>query len=274
GVYRVGPARITTRDPLGLAERSRSVGAPDRLVVYPRVDPLEGLPLGRGQDPTTQAAKVSFSQTSGEDFYTLREYRHGDDLRRVHWPSSAKRDELMIRQLEIPWTSRALVLLDPRNDRYRGPDAFEQAVRGAASVLRHLYRSGYSPRLWTGPGAVGAPISTATAYDLAMEELATVRTLGGLDLAAAVGRLRRTGMAGGILVVVTGTPDETVGALHRSLGEAFHRSIVLVVDDGNLEGPARLARGGALVVRAAPGDAWTVPWRTTMESAWSTATAG
>ncbi len=140
GIYEVGPAHITTQDPFGLASQSVLVGESDRLIVYPTVEDLEGFPIVRGLDPSVHAAKPEFSHRGGEDFFTLREYQIGDDLRRVHWPSSAKRDRLMIRQLETPWQARALVMLDPRASAYESPIAFERAVRGAASVIRHLYK--------------------------------------------------------------------------------------------------------------------------------------
>ena len=103
GVYRVGPSKVTIGDPLGFTESVSSFGGVDRIVVYPRVEALAGVPTGRGQDQTINTARASFWHTGGEDFFTLREYHQGDDLRKVHWPSSAKRDQLMIKQLEMPW---------------------------------------------------------------------------------------------------------------------------------------------------------------------------
>ena len=67
------------------------------------------------------ASRPEFSRRGGEDFYTLRSYQEGDDLRRVHWASSAKLDELMIRQMETPWQSRALVFFDVRRRATRTP---------------------------------------------------------------------------------------------------------------------------------------------------------
>jgi uncharacterized protein (DUF58 family) len=148
GIYRVGPAGLAVRDPLAMAEAGGTTGRVDRLVVYPAVEDLRGLPIVRGQDPTVNTARSSFSPTGGDDFFTLREYQQGDDLRRVHWPSSAKRDDLMIRQLEMPWQSRALVVLNPRVTSYPSAETFEHAVRAAASATRHLFRSAYSPTLW------------------------------------------------------------------------------------------------------------------------------
>src|SRR5688572_23456948 len=100
GVYRVGPASIKVSYPLGLATSESNAGDVDQLIVYPATEALSGYPYVRGRDPSQMASRPEQSQRGGEDFFTLRSYRSGDDLRRVHWPSSAKLDELMIRQME------------------------------------------------------------------------------------------------------------------------------------------------------------------------------
>ena len=140
GIYKVGPSSIEIRDPLGLTAAKSTTGITDRLIVYPAVEALSGFPNVRGRDPATSASKPEHSQRGGEDFYTLRSYQEGDDLRRVHWPSTARLDDLMIRQMETPWQSRALVFFDVRRISYESKEAFERAVRGAASVAVHLGR--------------------------------------------------------------------------------------------------------------------------------------
>jgi uncharacterized protein (DUF58 family) len=215
GIYRVGPASVVVRDPLAMAESGGTAGRVDRLVVYPAVEDLHGLPTVRGQDPTVNTSRSSFSPTGGDDFFTLREYQQGDDLRRVHWPSSAKRDDLMIKQLEMPWQSRALVLLNPRAASYGSGEAFEHAVRGAASAVRHLFRSKFSPTLWLGDHETTA-VTTAESYGVAMESLAVAATRDLVSLPALVSRLRRGGIAGGALILVTGVPDDLED--HRDVG--------------------------------------------------------
>ena len=188
-----------------MAESAVEAGSIDRLTVYPRYEELEGLPIVRGQDPNVATSRTRFSQTGGDDFFTLRDDEDGDDLRKVHWPTSAKRDKLMIRQLEMPWQSRALIVLDPEADNYPTPDIFEHAVKGAASVVHHFYRIGFSPTRGTGrpePVTVG----TADRHELAMQELAMVHPIEGADLRHAIGRIRQRGIAGGALVLITGRP--------------------------------------------------------------------
>lgn len=273
GVYTVGPSLVSVTDPLGFAEATTSAGTIDRLVVYPKVEDLQGVPTGRGQDQTINTSRANFWHSGGEDFFTLREYQLGDDLRKVHWPSSARRGELMIKQLEMPWQSRAFVVLDPRVEPHRSAESFEQAVRGAASVLRHLFRSGYTPTIWAGTGE-GTIVSNADAYRTAMEEFATITPRRSVDLRRLVSRLRRSGMAGGVLVMVTGKADAADLAAFQLLSQDFYRTVVLSVEQGDNDEIIGFARAGALVVRTTPDGVWSESWRNAMEHGWSTASAG
>ncbi|MBI5157422.1 MAG: DUF58 domain-containing protein [Acidimicrobiia bacterium] len=271
GVFAVGPAEVAILDPFGLNERRSRAGGTDRLTVYPRIEPLIGLPVVRGLDPVQQAIRPTFAPHSGEDFFTLREYQVGDDLRRVHWPSSAKRDTLIIKQLEIPWQSRALVLLDVRAECYPGVGAFEQAVRGAAATLAHLHKGSFAPELWTtqrsGP-------RSGDRYHQSMDTLATVQPVANLDHRRTVSRLRRKGAGGGVLVFVTGIPDEGALTAFQVLANDFARTIVMVVTDRAGDGAAPFRQAGALTVMSRPGGSWAPGWRTAMESSWSTASVG
>ncbi len=276
GVYRIGPATVVIEDPLGVAESIGLAHNIDRLVVFPAVEDLTGLPAGRGLDPSADATRASFSQVGGEDFFTLREYQVGDDLRRVHWPTSAKRDELMIRQLEAHWQSKALLILDPRAISYADDASFEHAVSGIASVLRHFYRSGYRPTLWAG-GSSFVLVDSADTYARAMEELAMVRVTEPIDLTRALASQRGRQGTGGVLLMMTGVPDDPALAAFRTLDRDFDRRVLMAVGDDQETGTSALlglARGGVNTVFGAPGTPWARTWKQAMERSWSTATAG
>ena len=272
GAYAVGPTSVAVSDPFALAEHRTSAGVVDRLVVYPRIEKLHGFPSVRGNDPAIQATRPTFAPNGGDDFFTLREYQTGDDLRKVHWPSSAKRDDLVIKQLEVPWQSRALVLLDSRSDRYLTDEAFEHAVRGAASAVTHLHQGGFSPELWTSQRAPGT--RSGNRHQQAMDVLATVQPVPHLDLRSTVARMRRQGVGGGALVLVTGPPDESTLAAYRMLSRDFGRTIVMAVTNTVDASLGSLERSAAITVIAATGVPWGPPWRTAMERSWSTASAG
>lgn len=266
GVYRVGPSHATSSDPLGLAELPAPDGPVDQLVVYPTVETLEGFPIVRGQDPSMAASRPEHSQRGGEDFYTLREYQRGDDLRRVHWPSSARRDELMIRQLETPWQSRALVMLDVRPQVYESDEAFETAVSGAASVVTHLVKSGFDADLWAGdPTAIDA-----RQYGAAMERLALVEPKPGIDLESAATRIRHRG-GGGALVVVTGTPDRTLISVQQLLSRDYPTAMLLGVSSTTAQTLVGFHRLGVATVTVSPGDTWAEKWVRSIGETWDVA---
>ncbi len=271
GVYQIGPAELIISDPLDLAAVRTTAGGIDRLVVYPAIELLDGYPTTRGHDPSVQSAHPSHAPSGGDDFFTLREYRHGDDLRRVHWPSSAKRDELMIRQLEIPWQSRALVLLDSRAKAHT-PEGFEHAVKGTASVLHHFYGGGYVPQLWVGDTV--RPPGPAP-YDLAMEKLAAVQPIKALDLRRSVLRMRRHGHTGGALVLITGTVDEDNLGVYQTLGRDYSRTVLMVVTDEEPDILVPFQLGGAASVVVGTEDSWAEAWTQVVGAGrWSSASPG
>ena len=154
---------------------------------------------------------------AGEDDVTTREYRHGDDLRRVHWRSTARRGELMVRREEQP-------LAEPGDAAARHParsataatapaSSFEWAVSAAASLAVHLAGRGYALRMvdgWSSDRTTGQPWSDGhaglPATDAAgevLDVLAAVAPGGSVDLNRAVATAGH-GMAGGLVVAVLG----------------------------------------------------------------------
>lgn len=268
GVYRIGPSRSVSADPLGLAELPAPDGPVDHLIVYPTVEPLTGFPMVRGRDPSMAASRPEHAQRGGEDFYTLREYQRGDDLRRVHWPSSAKTDQLMIRQLETPWQSRALVLLDVRSLVYESADAFETAVSGAASVVTHLVTSGFDADLWAGdPNAMDA-----SRYAAAMEKLALVDMTTNIDIEAVASRIRQKG-GGGALVIVTGTADRSLVSVQQLLARDYPTTVLLGVSNTTPQTLAGFHRLGVTTVTVAPGESWATEWMISIGEAWDAVSA-
>ncbi|SFQ06884.1 Uncharacterized conserved protein, DUF58 family, contains vWF domain [Amycolatopsis arida] len=158
GVQQVGPLRATVTDPFGLCEFERELIGHSRLLVVPRVEPLGGMPAGAGVGSGDDGS-VRLHAGQGETDVVVRHYRQGDDLRKVHWRSTARRDEIMVRVEERPWRGGTTVLLDRRAAAHHGtgPSAsIEWAVSFAASVCLHLRRSGHRVRLLTEHGDVVA----------------------------------------------------------------------------------------------------------------------
>lgn len=265
GVYRVGPTEVRNGDPFGLAQLRIGTGPVDRIVVYPAIESLSGFPIVRGQDPAMQASRPEHARRGGEDFYTLREYQRGDDLRRVHWPSSARTDELMIRQLETPWQSRALVLLDIRSGSYESAAAFEKAVSGAATVVTHLVSAGFDADLWAGDAE---PID-ASRYGSAMERLAMVKPDSGIDIEAVASRIRQKG-GGGALVIVTGLADRPLLSVQQLLARDYPTTVLMSASDSTSQTLVGFHRLGVTTVSITPDETWAKAWMKGMNSTWST----
>jgi uncharacterized protein (DUF58 family) len=154
GKFPIGPLSVRVSDPFGLVELNRSFSSTSSLVVTPRVVALPLVPLSGAWTGSGDNRPRAFASGSAEDV-TVREYRQGDDLRRVHWRSSARVGELMVRREEQPWQSRATLFLDNRETSHRGRGAsstFELAVSATASVATHLVARGFTVRLVTAAG--------------------------------------------------------------------------------------------------------------------------
>lgn len=151
GRYDIGPLTIRVSDPFGLIELVRSFHNTASLVVIPQVYPLPSIGISGDWTGAGENRPRAFAIGSAEDV-TVREYRHGDDLRRVHWRSTAKTGDLMVRREEQPWQSRATVLLDSRATAHRGSglaSSLEWSISTAGSVAVHLTQAGFSVRLVT-----------------------------------------------------------------------------------------------------------------------------
>lgn len=269
GVYDLGPLELQLADPFGLARRSVTAAPLATLTVFPRVDVVEAPALTRGDDAYASANHPTALTASGEDFYALREYEVGDDLRRVHWKSSAKLDQLMIRQDEVPWQGRATVVLDLR-PAIHTPESLEAAVSAAASIVTACWRRRSLVRLVATDGVDSGPGSSQVHLDAMLEHLAGVGTDGTLGLSAALGTLQREGRGTALAVITTATaPQVDLDAVERMHGRFGSVSLVLVDLEEGGGTPAGGARGVSAVastVRITP----TAPFA----AAWAQAAAG
>src|SRR4051794_518622 len=102
GRYEVGPLRATLTDAFGLVGTTRRVLASEEVIVYPRVHDIVAPPEIGGLDLDRDHPHVRARVEPTGEFMTLRDYAPGDDLRHVHWRSTARRRHLMMRQNETP----------------------------------------------------------------------------------------------------------------------------------------------------------------------------
>ncbi len=285
GRFDIGPMRVTVADPFGLVELNRAFQSTVPFTVTPRVVPLPSTPLTGNATSSGDSRPRAFLGGSAEDV-TVREYRRGDELRRVHWRSSARLGELMVRREEQPWQARATVFLDNRRSVHRGQGAgssFEHAVVVAASVAVHLVEAGYSVRLVTSggntPGVAGGSGELNAGWhdregqaDAAalLEALAVVETVPHHRIDASwIGEAGQ----GGVTVAVLGSLDEedagvlrrvrhhTGAALAFSLAVDGWSAVHLAPEQRRPSGVPLLIQHGWKAVELGVGDSVATRWR-------------
>ncbi len=177
GQFRIGPVTAEFTDPFGLSGHRQDLGGTELLTVTPAAVELPATSLtgARGDDGMTATRRRA--NPSDDDVMT-REYRHGDPMRRVHWPATARHGELMVRQEESVTTPEATIVLDSRLGAHRigghaaagafapgrpdgrhadliSSETFEWTVVAAMSVAAHLIERGFDLRILDPDGDPG-----------------------------------------------------------------------------------------------------------------------
>lgn len=234
GRFGIGPMLIGVSDPFGLSIRSFAIGGSEDVIVRPRVHDLRAAASapGRRRARLRHRSVLPVPSPVHDEFLALRDYEVGDDLRRVHWRSSARTGELRVREDESAWQPHATVVLDNRAWTYPG-DAYEHAIEAVASIALRLRRSGQACDVFTMSGRSLSKGSTRS--DRLLDELAVLepdRRDAGMPRALAP-RDRQ-----GLIVVVSSSRDRATVASYTGPGS----SVVMVACDGNQSVPSRRAR--------------------------------
>ena len=270
GRFPLGPLRLRLVDPFGLVLRTAAGTDTAALLVVPRVRPLTGSGGLAGAGGTGGEGARRSIAVHGEDDVSTREYRHGDDLRMVHWRATARTGELMVRLEERPWRSAATLLLDsraaahlsggaghrpvpgPPGDPAPPTDTFEWLVEAAASIGTHLLQRGSGLRVVADTGDLNglgarAGLDAGELLDR-LAELSLSR-LTGLDMA--VEALRRTAVDGPVICLLGLVGPDDVAALVRARSGPGTDVAVLADPAGWLDAGAGAGRSRKPVAPAA-----------------------
>jgi len=200
GKFEIGPLQLRVTDSFGLVELTRAASGRTPFVVTPRVVPLSRAVLSRSWAGEGDG-RSRLSSTAGEDDVIPREYRDGDELRRVHWRSTARYGELMVRREEQRWRNRATILLDTRSMSHLGSgtaSSFETAVSAAASVGVHIVQEGLTGQFISDGEVIrGGPLF----QDVLLDMLAVARPSARRNLDRAFSELRTSS---GVIIAIMG----------------------------------------------------------------------
>lgn len=238
GRHRLGPLGVRLRDPFGLSTRVAAISGSGDILVLPRV-----VPVGSGRPPGSgigaEGAIPHMVALHGEDDVSIRSYRDGDDLRRIHWPATAKTGELMVRQEDRPARRRAVVVLDSRASGHRGSgsaSSLEWAVTAAASVTSHLCEQRYAVHLVTDETADDGRAGTAIELDPALEVLAEVHTGQVEQFAEVLHAAHPVTSSGGLVIAIVTALDEDLARQVAALRQPGGTGLAMVLDAASFAG--------------------------------------
>jgi uncharacterized protein (DUF58 family) len=221
---------IEVRDPLGLDVRSRPLAGVPGVMVRPRLVELDSLfsDAGRRLD---DGRRLLLRRTAGFDLHSVREYEQGESLRRVHWPTSAKRGQLMVKELEDAPRESVVVLLDcdPAGQAGEPPhSSFDAAVRAAGSLVRAHVVRGRRAALTTTRG--DTPLVRASSLEGDFQAVLATLAAADADARQELGRFLanpHTAVTGaGELIVVTAVLQQA--AVRRILDVGGRRLVSVV----------------------------------------------
>ena len=279
GRYTTGPLRLHLADPFGLVSLTRSFTATSQVVVTPQVDPITGLSLPMAWDSGPDMGSHSIG-VHGADDASTREYRRGDDLRKIHWRTTARTGVIMVRHEEQPLQGQTALLLDtrgvahettptdhlPRDQRWIS--SLEWAISCTASVGAELLRAGRTTTLFTpstesnrdGDSGQGPLPSN----DALLDRLADLRPAVTNYLTDVVDLVMHLGRDATLVAVLGRQDPRSIAALCRVGGRRGGVSAFAVLLDVDTwhggadlrwnECAARLESAGWRVVRAGRGD--------------------
>lgn len=257
GVYTIGPLVVRWGDPFGLTQRRRTVCDEFQMFVHPRVEPASDRPHARLWEDPPQRPPLSRPWPSGLDFYGMRAYSPGDDVRNIVWRAYARTGSLLVREAEQGVTDKLRLLIDQdvsAHSRGALSESFETAMRVAASIGMHHLRTGYTVTTEGNKEQIARPLR-GVARDAvvlldALAELQPVRS----SLLDLIARVELT-ISSDVEVIIV-TPRLTLDAILRlrlliDRGVSI-RVIALLWDDEALDHLGQAAALGIKLVEVGP----------------------
>jgi len=269
GVFQVGPLTAEFTDPMGLARKRQELAGTTEIIVHPNVEEVLDRPLTRAFEDPPMRPPRSRPWPEGFEFYGMRDYVAGDDIRRVVWRAFGRTDRLLVREFEQGISDRIAIVLDT-DESWHSPgypsETFEMAVRVAASVgVRHI-KDGLTVRLESNGASLGR-FRGPRSRMLFLDELARVQT-GREALSNAFDRLARAGRRDDHVVLVTSHFDQqSAASANLLLNDGASLTVCAILWEES--DPVTLRRAheiGAQLVQLRPGSSLHGAFRASLQS--------
>jgi len=259
GFFPLGPTELISGDPFGLFTTSRIFQTKNYLLVYPKVSKLHRFPL-LPADMTGSASLMLQTTHPTPQAAGVREYSPGDPLSRVHWPTTIRRDKLMVKEFDEDTQSSVWLLLDAQKGKYfrmmqevvpaydrnyvsitktkefsLPRDSFEYAVSIAASIAKYFLEK----NLTVGFACSGENVSILPPekghrqLNKILESLATVRDIGATPLEHLIEKQSRNISKGSAIILITASKGQTHEILMETLRRKGYHVLTVVLDNAS-----------------------------------------
>jgi uncharacterized protein (DUF58 family) len=253
GVFDIGPTYAVWSDPFGLTTHKQQLAEPTTVIVHPATEDVDDRVLTRMWEDPPVRPPVSKPWPTGFEFYGMREYVPGDDLRRVVWAAVARTGRMMVRESEQGITDYVSIVLDTDRDWHspeRPSETFEMAVRVAASFGKRHIKDGFSVSLTTNDGRLASSLRGGRAGMTYLDHLARVE-MSATPLRNVSRDLISDSRRGAHFVIVTTHVDKEMTTSLRLLLERGASVVVAKViwDESDPQSVARAVGIGCQVVQ-------------------------
>jgi len=263
GVYSLGPVLVSATDPLGISTFRRTSPLSHRLVVYPFPEPPPADSAGSADGMAAQDGDATGRRGDSVEFHSTREYRDGDELRRIHWPSTARHRRLIVVERQEAADEALMIALDlAHGTEYGAPPntTLDLACRYAAWAATQALRRASAVGL-IAKGAVDLslpPDRSETQLARIMDRLAHAHADGPMPLSQVLRGVMATGSSASAVLFITALPDdELLSVLHRMAGPGRRSEGIVFADDWRSGGRrassfAERARSAGIPVHLVP----------------------
>jgi uncharacterized protein (DUF58 family) len=238
------PITVSTCAPFGVARRSREIVVPGATMVLPAVVELGELAFIQPSPTLDTAIHTVPRRGQGPEYLGVREYRTGDSMRHVHWPSTARTGTIMVREFEQETTRRLAMVVDASRDRGLEWTPLDRCCSAAASIALAASARGHGARLITA-GEAGTEILARAEGSEILRKLALLRPDGQPDLSQVVSNLgaELRGVQTAVLVFPTWLANsaQSLAPAVLALGSKVSKVVALAVVVGPDEAPGLAA---------------------------------
>jgi len=250
GEHTVGPVHVSARDPVGFFQRRHKAGQASHVLVYPQILPVAAREMaGARAYSGTESGRASIAG-DGLDFYGIRDYRPGDELRRIDWKATARVGELAVMEFDQSMAGDLVVALDltQGSDIGEGRETtLEYGARLAASLANYALRNGSALSLLASSDGAAEPIMARRLTDLdrVLEVLARAKAVAPVPFSSVLAGADLRLPPDGTLVLITAGTDPKLLGLAGEWRARRLRVIALVLDAATF-GADRAGGDGAL----------------------------